>query len=171
MSSTTIYPPRAMVRFTSSPQPPAGCVDSGIREMTPWPSWNDAQAAQKLDRPTGESSHPSPGPRGTAAPRPSASCSETPESTKRASTRRGETNSWACGRGHLDTLRVLMRPGCPGVDDRDVDGWTPLAWAILHDDPHTIETLVLTECVDLERRDHGGRTAVSWAVEHGHRRR
>ncbi|OIW34693.1 hypothetical protein CONLIGDRAFT_658495 [Coniochaeta ligniaria NRRL 30616] len=46
--------------------------------------------------------------------------------------------SWACARGHLDTLRVLIR-------HRDVDGWTPLAWAILNDSPQIIETLVSTK--------------------------
>ncbi|KAI1504195.1 hypothetical protein F5X99DRAFT_372815 [Biscogniauxia marginata] len=77
--------------------------------------------------------------------------------------------SWACAGGHLDVLRVLLGGGSGGgVDDEDVDGWTPLAWAIHTDAPDVIEALAATGRVDLDRRDRGGRTALSWAVEYGH---
>jgi len=76
--------------------------------------------------------------------------------------------SWACAGGHLDTLRLLLKYGCPGVDDRDVDGWAPLAWAIHRDSPETVETLISSRSVDVEQADGGGRSVLSWAVEYGH---
>ncbi|KAF5985455.1 ankyrin repeat-containing protein [Fusarium bulbicola] len=62
----------------------------------------------------------------------------------------------------------LLEAGCPGVDAEDIDGWTPLAWAIHTDSPDTVQTLISNENVLIERRDKGGRTALSWAVEYGH---
>lgn len=38
--------------------------------------------------------------------------------------------SWASGGGHHAALAKLVNGGCPGVDADDIDGWTPLAWAI-----------------------------------------
>ena len=67
-----------------------------------------------------------------------------------------------------EALRTLLKYGCPGVDEGDESGWTPLAWAIQNDSPEVVETLVSNKSVDLERRDHTGRTALSWAVSYGH---
>jgi ankyrin repeat protein len=38
--------------------------------------------------------------------------------------------SWACEGGHDKTVKVLIKYDCPGADDEDVNGWTPLAWAL-----------------------------------------
>ncbi|KAF6527447.1 hypothetical protein HZS61_010491 [Fusarium oxysporum f. sp. conglutinans] len=76
--------------------------------------------------------------------------------------------SWASGGGHHHVLVKLLDGGCPGVDTKDIDGWTPLAWAIQTDSSDTVRVLVNDEEVQLERRDGGGRTALSWAVEYGH---
>jgi ankyrin repeat protein len=63
---------------------------------------------------------------------------------------------------------LLVDNGCPGIDDADIDEWTPLAWAIQNNSPEIVSTLLSTGQVNLERRDHSGRTALSWAVEYGH---
>ncbi|KAF4336802.1 hypothetical protein FBEOM_9336 [Fusarium beomiforme] len=76
--------------------------------------------------------------------------------------------SWASARGHHEVLVKLLKAGCPGIDDEDIDNWTPLAWAIQTDSSDTVQALVSDERAQLERRDGGGRTALSWAVEYGH---
>lgn len=76
--------------------------------------------------------------------------------------------SWACGGGHLSTLQILLRHGCPGIDTRDVDDWTPLAWAVQLNRPGIVETLVATGEVDIEGRDGSGVTALFWVVSYGH---
>ncbi|KAH6649379.1 hypothetical protein F5144DRAFT_634706 [Chaetomium tenue] len=72
--------------------------------------------------------------------------------------------TWACERAQADSLRMLLSHGCPGVDEGDESGWTPLAWAIHNASPATVELLVSNPAVDIERRDMGGRTPLSWAV-------
>ncbi|KAH7113664.1 ankyrin repeat-containing domain protein [Dactylonectria estremocensis] len=53
--------------------------------------------------------------------------------------------SWASGGGNHDTLIKLLDEGCPGVDTEDIDGWTPLAWAIQTDSPKTVQALINTK--------------------------
>ena len=76
--------------------------------------------------------------------------------------------SWASAGGHLETLLMLLKFNCPGVDVKDVWGWAPLAWAIQNNSPRTVETLVSNRFVDVEQKDDSGRSALSWAVEYGH---
>ncbi len=78
--------------------------------------------------------------------------------------------SWACGGGHNAALQVLLKYKCPGIDDVDVDGWSPLAWAVQIDNTANIKALLTSKQVDIEtRKDWNGRSALSWAVEYGHR--
>lgn len=63
---------------------------------------------------------------------------------------------------------MLLKYHCPGVEVKDADGWTPLAWAIETNSPGEVETLVATGSVDLEQGDTTGRTALCWAVGYGH---
>ncbi|KAF2268597.1 ankyrin [Lojkania enalia] len=35
--------------------------------------------------------------------------------------------SLACGKGHTEMVKALIKYRCWGVDEKDVDGWTPLA--------------------------------------------
>lgn len=60
--------------------------------------------------------------------------------------------------------RVLLKPGCRGIQDEDVDGRTPPAWAIQTDCLGVVDALLWTELTDLERRDPGGRTALLWVL-------
>ncbi|OCK76186.1 hypothetical protein K432DRAFT_437179 [Lepidopterella palustris CBS 459.81] len=62
--------------------------------------------------------------------------------------------SWACSGGHAQTLKSLIRMGCPGIDDED--------------SLDTVETLVSSGLVDIERTDRGGRTALTWAAVYGY---
>ncbi|KXJ84660.1 hypothetical protein Micbo1qcDRAFT_181462 [Microdochium bolleyi] len=49
--------------------------------------------------------------------------------------------SWACSQGHGDAVRVLLANKPRGLEDKDTDGWTPMAWAIQHNAPDTVEAL------------------------------
>jgi len=55
---------------------------------------------------------------------------------------------WACEHGHAEAQLMLLKYGCPGVDEGDESGWSPLAW------PEVVETLVANNSIDLARRDH-----------------
>ena len=80
--------------------------------------------------------------------------------------------SWASGGGHAEVLRLLVKH-CDGINDKDIDGWTPLAWAIHNDAPEVVDVLISAGSIDLQQQDleeerEGKRTILSWAVEYGH---
>lgn len=74
---------------------------------------------------------------------------------------------FACEAGMHEALVCLLRHGCPGIDDPDVDGWTPLMWAI-QNGPACVLSLLATGRVRIDRRDENGRTALFLAVRWGH---
>lgn len=74
---------------------------------------------------------------------------------------------FACEGGAHDALLCLLKHDCPGIDDPDVDGWTPLMWAV-QNGPACVSTLLATGRVEVERRDNEGKTALSLAVQWGH---
>jgi ankyrin repeat protein len=73
---------------------------------------------------------------------------------------------FACQAGTHEVLLCLLQHDCPGIDDPDVDGWTPMMWAIQWG-PECVSTLLATGQVGIERRDNEGRTALSQAVQWG----
>ncbi|KAJ4330291.1 hypothetical protein N0V87_010136 [Didymella glomerata] len=76
--------------------------------------------------------------------------------------------SWACQGGHTDTLRSLLKYDCGGVDDVDIDVWTPLLWSLFVRSPATVEALLSTRRVQIDRQDGYGRTALIWAASYGY---
>lgn len=56
--------------------------------------------------------------------------------------------------------------GAQGPTRGDIDGWTPLAWAIQQDRPGAVEVLIDAGVKDLEKLE-GSRSGLSWAVEYG----
>lgn len=73
---------------------------------------------------------------------------------------------FACQAGMHEVLLCLLKHECPGIDDPDVDGWTPMMWAI-QKGPECVSTLLATGRVEIERRDNEGRTALSQAAQWG----
>ncbi|KAJ0114311.1 hypothetical protein J7T55_010700 [Diaporthe amygdali] len=73
---------------------------------------------------------------------------------------------FACETGMHEALLCLLKHDCPGIDDPDVDGWTPLMWAI-QNSPKCVLTLLATGRVELERRDNQGKTALDLALQWG----
>jgi ankyrin repeat protein len=76
--------------------------------------------------------------------------------------------SWACQGGHTNTLRTLLKHGCDGVDDVDIDVYTPLLWSLFVRTPATVEALLSTRRVQIDRQDGYGRTALIWAASYGY---
>ena len=76
--------------------------------------------------------------------------------------------SWASQGGHTDTVRTLLKYGCGGEDDVDVDAWTPLLWSLFIRSPTTVEALLSTRRVQIDRQDGFGRTALIWAASYGY---
>ncbi|KAG6354387.1 hypothetical protein INS49_004404 [Diaporthe citri] len=74
---------------------------------------------------------------------------------------------FACEGGAHEVLLCLLNHDCPGIDDLDVDGWTPLMWSV-QNGPACVSTLLATGLVAVERRDNEGKTALSLAVQWGH---
>lgn len=66
------------------------------------------------------------------------------------------------------SVKTLMKYECPRIDDEDVDGWKPPAWALFKRSLATVETLILPGRVDVNRRDRGGRIASLWAASYGY---
>jgi ankyrin repeat domain-containing protein 50 len=73
---------------------------------------------------------------------------------------------FACQAGTHEVLLRLLKHGCPGVDDPDVDGWTPMMWAI-EKGSECVSILLATGQVQVDRRDKQGRTALSQAAQWG----
>jgi ankyrin repeat protein len=76
--------------------------------------------------------------------------------------------SLACSQGHTDTVKALMKYKCGDEDEEDVDGWTPLAWALDRKSPKTVEAVLSGRRVNLDRRDWSGRTVLIWAANYGY---
>ncbi|KAM7192205.1 hypothetical protein V8F33_008479 [Rhypophila sp. PSN 637] len=106
--------------------------------------------------------------------------------------------SFAAGKGHADAVKVLvkdnrvekvtksddgrnpyswactlMKYGCPGLDEPDDNGWTPLAWATHSPSPRTTQLLLAAsemgfDGVEIDRGDHEGNTALRWPVNCNH---
>lgn len=74
---------------------------------------------------------------------------------------------FACEAGVQEALVCLLKHECPGIDDPDADGWTPLMWAV-QNGPECVSTLLATGLVEVDRRDSQGKTALSLAVQWGH---
>lgn len=74
---------------------------------------------------------------------------------------------FACEGGKPEALLGLLKHDCPGIDDPDVDGWTPLMWAV-QNGPACVSILLATGLVEVDRRDNEGKTALSLAVQWGH---
>lgn len=76
--------------------------------------------------------------------------------------------SLACVGGHTNTVKALMKYKCGDVDEEDVDGWTPIAWALECRSPSTMEALLAGRGLQLDRKDWSGRTALIWAANYGY---
>ena len=74
---------------------------------------------------------------------------------------------FACEAGRHEALLCLLKHGCPGIDDPDVDSWTPLMWAV-QNGPGCVSTLLATGRIEIDRRDNQGRSALCLAVQWGH---
>ncbi|EAT88511.2 hypothetical protein SNOG_04751 [Parastagonospora nodorum SN15] len=86
------------------------------------------------------------------------------------------TISWASQTGDTKVLDLLIQNKCGGEDDVDIDGWTPLLWALFNQSPgrtaliwaasygylHVVKLLV-TWKADLHVKDEGGLTAADFA--------
>ncbi|KAF2967652.1 hypothetical protein GQX73_g5959 [Xylaria multiplex] len=73
---------------------------------------------------------------------------------------------FACETGKHEALLCLLKHDCPGIDDPDVDGWTPLMWAI-QNGPDCVVTLLATGRIKLNRRDNQGKTTLALALTWG----
>ena len=54
------------------------------------------------------------------------------------------------------------------MDEEDVDGWTPLAWALFSQTPKTVQVLLNSGFVDVNKKDKGGRSPLAWAASYGY---
>jgi ankyrin repeat protein len=76
--------------------------------------------------------------------------------------------SLACGGGHTDCVRALIKYRCGDVNEEDVSGWTPLAWALDRQSPSTVGALLDGREVNLDHQDQSKRTALLWAAVYGY---
>ena len=52
--------------------------------------------------------------------------------------------------GSENVLQSLLRNNCPGIDESDIDGWGPLAWALNRDSIGLVRALVLTKQINID---------------------
>lgn len=76
--------------------------------------------------------------------------------------------SLACEGSHYRTLVRILQHDNSGVDEEDINGWTPLMWAIQNDSAQVVAALIGTGRIQIDQKDNGGRTALAWAVSYGH---
>jgi len=76
--------------------------------------------------------------------------------------------SLACGGGHTDCVRALIKYRCGDENEEDVSGWTPLAWALDRQSPPTVGALLAGREVKLDHQDQSKKTALIWAAEYGY---
>lgn len=62
----------------------------------------------------------------------------------------------ACSRGNQDCAQVLLDKGNAGVDSLDINGWSPLFYAVMLDHPHCANML-LEHMANPNIQDHNGR--------------
>ncbi|KAH5281829.1 hypothetical protein HBI71_000070 [Parastagonospora nodorum] len=78
------------------------------------------------------------------------------------------TISWASQIGDTKVLDLLIQNKCGGEDDVNIDGWTPLLWALFNQSPGIIEAILQKEHVQIDRQDRTGCTALIWAASYGY---
>ncbi|KAF2738595.1 hypothetical protein EJ04DRAFT_541275 [Polyplosphaeria fusca] len=76
--------------------------------------------------------------------------------------------SLACAKGQTDTVKALLKYRCGEADEEDINGWTPLAWALDRRSPQTVETILSGREIQLNRKDYSGRTVLMWATSYGY---
>jgi ankyrin repeat protein len=62
----------------------------------------------------------------------------------------------------------LIKHDRRGVDEEDVDGWTPLAWALFNRTPKTVQILIDSGLVNVNKKDIMGRSALAFAAGYGY---
>lgn len=65
-------------------------------------------------------------------------------------------------------IKYLIKYDPKGVDEADVDGWTPLAWTLFTKAPKTVQLLLDSGLVDVNKKDINGRSALSFAAGYGY---
>ncbi|KAK6210906.1 hypothetical protein LQW54_005784 [Pestalotiopsis sp. IQ-011] len=65
---------------------------------------------------------------------------------------------------------MLIKSRCPAINEKDIDGWRPMMWAIQFNIPASIKFLILTGEIDLEAADNKSKAALWWAVSSGQTR-
>ena len=83
---------------------------------------------------------------------------------------RRNAHSWAAAQRESSVLRYLLKECPAGADVEDIDGWTPLAWALDPPGyPDNILALLQLGAVDVNHKDGiHGRTCLSWAASYGY---
>jgi ankyrin repeat domain-containing protein 50 len=80
--------------------------------------------------------------------------------------------SWAAAGKHYKVVEHLIEYDGPGVDREDIDGWTPLAWALSNFAPKTVQTLLSSGLVNTNKKDLNGKKSsqfccATWVLEGG----
>ena len=85
---------------------------------------------------------------------------------------RRNAHSWAAAQRESSVLRYLIRQCPAGADVEDIDGWTPLFWALEVDPPgypDNILALLQLGSVNVNHKDREyGRTTLSWVATYGY---
>ncbi|OAP55332.1 hypothetical protein AYL99_10305 [Fonsecaea erecta] len=75
--------------------------------------------------------------------------------------------SWAAGRGHSATVKILLEKGA-NLECKDKHNETPLSWAAKRGHKEMLR-LLLKKGAERDSKDNSGRTPLSRAAEHGHK--
>lgn len=75
---------------------------------------------------------------------------------------------FASAEGHLGMAKLLLlQEGRVDINAQDVNGMTPLMWAVKRRVGHMMEFLLGRDDLDLDRRNRSRQSALSFAIEHG----
>ena len=76
--------------------------------------------------------------------------------------------SWAAQQPQSSVLHYLIKHDPKGADKEDINGWTPLAWAL--NPPgysENVSVLIQSDLVNVNHKDEFGRSALSYAAGYG----
>ncbi|KAH8810369.1 ankyrin repeat-containing domain protein [Flagelloscypha sp. PMI_526] len=75
--------------------------------------------------------------------------------------------SWACEKGHLGIVTLLLGRDDVEINSQDDNGQSPLLWACKNGHLHIVQLLVRND-VNVSSRDNNGQSPFLWACKTGH---
>ena len=75
--------------------------------------------------------------------------------------------SWAASGGHVSVIENMKKLNIGGIDEPDLNLWTPLFWALDSTNFDSMVSFMKSKAVDINHKDWSGRTVLDWSGTYG----